>query len=90
VPNLATTAGNAKSRAYLIAQCGLSDVQIVDYKDADFIEQAMKRNGGGFDVVLDLVGGKMLSTCCVLLAVDGNLASMQQRHWMQMYRLMCR
>jgi NADPH2:quinone reductase len=78
VRNLVTTAGNTKSRAYLIAQCGLSDVQIVDYKDAGFIEQAMKRNGGGFDVALDLVGGKMLSTCCVLLAVDGNLASITE------------
>jgi NADPH:quinone reductase len=78
VRNLLTTAGNAKSRAYLIAHCGLSDVQIVDYKDADFIEQAMQRNGGGFDVALDLVGGNMLSTCCVLLAVDGNLASITE------------
>ena len=75
VRSLVTTAGNAKSRAYLIAQCGLSDDQIVDYKDESFIEQARKRNGGGFDVALDLVGGRMLSACCALLAVDGNLAS---------------
>lgn len=73
--HLVTTAGNPKSRAYLIEQCGLSDDQIVNYKDGDFIAQAMKRNGGGFDVVLDLVGGGMLSACCRLLAVDGNLIS---------------
>jgi NADPH:quinone reductase-like Zn-dependent oxidoreductase len=78
VRKLVTTAGNAKSRAYLIAHCGLSDVQIVDYKDADFIEQAMQRNGGGFDVALDLVGGNMLSACCALLALDGNLASITE------------
>jgi NADPH:quinone reductase-like Zn-dependent oxidoreductase len=75
---LVTTAGNAKSRAYLIEQCGLSDDQVVDYKDDSFIEQAMKYNGGGFDVALDLVGGRMLSACCALLAVDGNLASITE------------
>jgi NADPH2:quinone reductase len=78
VRNLVTTAGNAKSRAYLIEQCRLSDDQIVDYKDSGFIERAMKRNGGGFDVALDLVGGSMLSACCALLAVDGNLASITE------------
>ena len=35
----------------------------------------MQRNAGEFDVALDLVGGKMLSACCTLLAVDGNLSS---------------
>ena len=75
VRNLVTTAGNAKSRAYLIEQCGLMHDQIVDYKDGAFIAQAMQRNRGAFDIALDLVGGKMLSACCSLLAVDGNLAS---------------
>ena len=31
-----------------------------------------------FNVALDLVGGKMLSACCSLLAVDGNLASITE------------
>lgn len=75
VRNLVTTAGNARSRAYLIERCGLEGDQIVDYKDGDFIAQAMKRNGGPFDIALDLVGGKMLSACAALLAVDGDLAS---------------
>jgi len=78
VRTLVTTAGNAKSRAYLIEQIGLSDDQVVDYKDDGFIEQAMKYNGGGFDVALDLVGGRILSACCALLAVDGNLASITE------------
>ena len=78
VRNLVTTAGNAKSRAYLIAHCGLSDDQILDYKDGGFIERAMQHNGGGFDVALDLVGGTMLSACCALLAMDGNLASITE------------
>ena len=68
--NLVTTAGNAKSRAYLIEQCGLMHDQIVDYKDGAFIAQAMQRNRGAFDIALDLVGGKMLSACCALLAVE--------------------
>ena len=38
----------------------------------------MKRNSAAFDVALDLVGGRMLSACCALLAVDGNLASATQ------------
>ena len=38
----------------------------------------MQHNGGGFDVALDLVGGNMLSACCVLLALDGNLASITE------------
>jgi NADPH:quinone reductase len=78
VRNLVTTAGNAKSRAYLIAHCGLRDDQIVDYRNGDFIEQALKCNGGEFDVALDLVGGRMLSACCALLTLDGNLASITE------------
>ena len=75
VRKLVTTAGNPDSRSYLVEQCALRDDQIVDYTDAGFIERAVKQNGGGFDVALDLVGGEMLSACCALLAVDGHLAS---------------
>jgi len=76
--NLVTTAGTMKSRAYLVDKCGLNDDQIVDYKDSGFIQRAMTRNDGLFDVALDLVGGAMLSACCRLLAVDGNLASITE------------
>ena len=75
VRRLVTTAGNAKSRAYLLEKCELSPDQVVDYKDAAFIARAMERNGGAYDITVDLVGGAMLSACCALLAVDGNLAS---------------
>ena len=75
VRRLFTTAGNAKSRDYLIDTCGLRESQVVDYRDADFVAQAIAKNGAPFDVVLDLVGGAMLSACCKLLAVDGRLAS---------------
>jgi NADPH:quinone reductase len=75
VRRLITTAGGATSRDHLTLQCGLRSDQIVDYKDSDFATQALHRNGGEFDVALDLVGGRMLSACCDLLAVDGILAS---------------
>jgi NADPH:quinone reductase len=75
VRNLVTTAGNERSRAYLIERCGLSAEQIVDYRDARFTERALKAGGGPFHVALDLVGGRMLSSCCALLAIDGDLAS---------------
>ena len=75
VRKLVTTAGNPKSRAYLIAQCGLRDEQIVDYKHSGFIAHALQRNGGAFDATLDLAGGAMLSACCTLLATGGHFAS---------------
>jgi NADPH:quinone reductase-like Zn-dependent oxidoreductase len=75
VRKLVTTAGSANSRHYLIEHCGLRSSQIVNYKDAGFMEQAISRNGGKFDIALDFVGGRMLSACCALLAVDGHLAS---------------
>lgn len=78
VRDLVTTAGSAASRAYLIEHCGLRDEQIVDYRQADFAEQALERNCGGYDIALDFVGGRMLSACCALLALDGNLASITE------------
>jgi len=78
VRNLVTTAGSAASRAHLIKHAGLSGDQIVDYRDADFVDQTLRHNSGGFDIALDLVGGRMLSACCVLLGVDGNLASVTE------------
>jgi NADPH:quinone reductase-like Zn-dependent oxidoreductase len=73
--NIVTTAGNDKSLNYLIQNFQLKKEHIVNYRDDDFIKKAIERNGGYFDIALDLVGGKMLSACCELLAIDGNLAS---------------
>jgi NADPH:quinone reductase-like Zn-dependent oxidoreductase len=78
VRNLVTTAGSARSRAYLIERCGLREAQIIDYRQGDFVAQALRRNGGGFDIALDFVGGRMLSACCALLAVDGHFASVTE------------
>jgi NADPH:quinone reductase len=78
VRNLITTAGSAASRAYLVAECGLGDDQIIDHAAEEVVAGALRRNGGGFDSVLDLVGGRMLPACCSLLAVDGNLASITE------------
>lgn len=73
--NIVTTAGNDKSLNYLVQNLQLKKEQIVNYKDDDFIKKTIEINGGYFDIALDLVGGKMLSACCELLAIDGNLAS---------------
>ena len=78
IRNLVTTAGNARSRAYLVEQCGLREDQIVDYKTSDFVAQAIRRNGGPFAIALDLVGGRMLRACGQLLAIDGELASITE------------
>ena len=78
IRRLIATAGNPKSHAYLLEKCGLDESQIVNYRDDDFVTQAFERNGGPFDCVLDLVGGQMLSACCRLLAIDGELASITE------------
>ena len=78
ITRLITTAGNATSRAYLTGKLGLRDDQIVDYNDPAFTDLATARNGGPFDSVLDLVGGRLLSAGCRLLAVDGNLVSVTE------------
>ncbi len=75
---LTVTAGNPRSRAYLIESLGLAESQIVNYRDENFIAQALRCNGGLFDGVLDFVGGRMLSACCRLVAIDGNLASITE------------
>jgi len=73
--NIVATAGNDKSRSYLMQQLQLKEEQIINYRDSDFVKSAMVVNGEYFDVALDLVGGKMLSACCELLAIDGQLIS---------------
>jgi NADPH:quinone reductase-like Zn-dependent oxidoreductase len=78
IGRLIVTAGGAASRSYLIEKCGLRDEQIVDYRDAGFIAQALARNGGAFDCTLDLVGGAMLSACCRLAGLEGDVASVTE------------
>jgi NADPH:quinone reductase len=75
---LTVTAGNPRSRAYLIENLTLAESQIVNYRDENFIAQALRRNGSLFDGVLDFVGGSMLAACCRLVAIDGNLASITE------------
>ena len=78
IQNIVTTAGNDKSLNYLVQNLQLKKEQVISYKDDDFIKKAIERNNGYFDIALDLVGGKMLSACCDLLAIDGNLASVTE------------
>lgn len=73
--NIVATAGNDKSISYLTHQLKLKKEQIINYRDSNFIKKAIENNGENFDVVLDLVGGKMLPACCELLAIDGQLIS---------------
>jgi NADPH:quinone reductase-like Zn-dependent oxidoreductase len=73
--NIVATAGNDKSRSYLMRQLQLKEEQIINYRDSDFVKRAIEVNGEYFDVALDLVGGKMLSACCELLAIDAQLIS---------------
>ena len=70
-----TTAGNEKSLNYLIQQLGLRKEQVINYKEDDLVTKAIERNDGYFDITLDLVGGRILSACCDLTAIDGDLAS---------------
>ena len=72
---LVTTAGNAASRDYLTGECGLRDDQVMDYRRGGLARIALAANAGAFDVVIDLVGGLMLSEGCKALAIGGNLAS---------------
>ena len=73
--NILVTAGNEKSRNYLKNKLHLKDEQIVCDEGDAFIDHAIKINGDYFGITLDLLGGKMLSACCKLLAVDGQLIS---------------
>ena len=73
--NIVVTVGDDKSRSYLMQQLQLKEEQIINYRDSDFVKSAIEVNGEYFDVALDLVGGKMLSACCELLAIDGQLIS---------------
>jgi len=75
IPNVFATAGSSLGRAYLRDECLLDEDCIIDYRSETFISQALERNGGPFDCVIDLVGGGMLSACCRMVAVDGRLAS---------------
>ena len=68
------SAGREASREYLLERFGLRD-RVVDYRDPAFVDAALARNGGPFDMALDLAGAKMLSVCCRLVGMDGCVAS---------------
>lgn len=78
ISNIITTAGNEKSLNYLMDTFHLRKDQIINYRDRDFVDQALKINKGDFDIVMDFVGGKMLSNGCKLIAIDGNIASITE------------
>ena len=78
IRRIVATAGSEASRAHLVSHCGLPGSAIVDYRNPAFAAQALKRNRGPFDGVLDLVGGTMLAAGCGLVATDGHVASVTE------------
>jgi len=72
---LIVTARREDSRRHLIDALRVPPDQILDSNYSAFFDMAVARNEGLFDVTLDLVGGRMLSTCCRLVAVDGRVVS---------------
>jgi NADPH2:quinone reductase len=75
VRRIVTTAGNDKSRAHLLAHCGMRPEDVLDYRVGDIAALAVAAHAGPFDAALDLVGGRMLSACCAVVRVDGSVAS---------------
>jgi NADPH:quinone reductase-like Zn-dependent oxidoreductase len=74
VNNIVTTAGSSKSFYYLVQRLGISESRVLNYRNNNFVENTVDKKGY-FDIAIDLVGGKILSACCSLLAIDGDLAS---------------
>ncbi|MES2148928.1 MAG: NADP-dependent oxidoreductase [Pseudomonadota bacterium] len=78
ITTLMTTAGSERSREYLRTVLGLKNGQILNHRSDQFIQTALEPVGVGYDVTVDLVGKGMLSACCRLLAMDGNLVSVTE------------
>lgn len=53
----------------------LGAYKTVDYRDADAWEQLSAHSGGGYDVVIDLVGGDTIEKSLSLLATGGRVVS---------------
>lgn len=74
ISNIVTTAGSEASARYLEA-LGLSQHQIVDYRDLEVAKQALERNAGKpFDASLDFVGGAVSEVAAEVLKIGGTFA----------------
>ncbi|QQS02417.1 MAG: NAD(P)H-quinone oxidoreductase [Austwickia sp.] len=70
----ATVAVTASSTAKLEACRGLGAEILINYRDADFVEEIRRATGGrGADVILDLIGAKYLDRNIKALATNGRL-----------------
>ncbi|WP_413512382.1 quinone oxidoreductase family protein [Myroides odoratus] len=67
--NIYTTAGNKDSINHL-KNIGISENNIINYKEEDLIE-VLRNKVGHFEYVIDLVGGKMSEIAAELVAVFG-------------------
>jgi NADPH:quinone reductase-like Zn-dependent oxidoreductase len=70
VQRLYATAGNEESRRMLLL-IGLTEKQILNYREADLLQQAQSRNGEAFHFCIDMVGGTMSEVCAELLKTHG-------------------
>jgi NADPH:quinone reductase len=78
IETIVTTAGSTRSFYYLVQRMGLPPGRIMNYRDGNFMVNAVASVNGKFDVAIDLVGGDMLSACCHLLNINGHLASVTE------------
>ncbi|MDN5285188.1 MAG: Alcohol dehydrogenase zinc-binding domain protein [Mucilaginibacter sp.] len=68
------TAGNTESKQQLI-QAGLSEQQIIDYKQEDLASKIISANKGNyFHHCIDMVGGKMAELSAEVLITNGTYA----------------
>ncbi|PRY03658.1 zinc-binding dehydrogenase [Pontibacter ummariensis] len=74
IDNIIATAGSPASIQHL-ESLGLSQRQIVNYKDPNFAETALERNGGKpYDAALDFVGGAVSEVAAEVLRIGGTFA----------------
>lgn len=71
ITNIVTTAGNAQSRAHLLA-LGITAENCIDYRQPDYQKAIEARSEhGSFAICVDLVGGSLSEMCSTLVKVNG-------------------
>jgi NADPH:quinone reductase-like Zn-dependent oxidoreductase len=66
-----TTAGSKESKAHLL-HLGVSEENIVDYKQSDVTSQLLAHNQHqAYDFVIDLVGGRLSEVCSEVVNING-------------------
>jgi NADPH:quinone reductase len=68
--NIFSTAGNEESRKQLLSM-GLSEDQVLDYRDARIVENLLSAAGGKMDVCFDTVGERMSEISADIIKIEG-------------------